>query len=74
MKGLRKILLSFGPPFLILMSILGFFQRKGQERLQAVPAFVVGGGLIIASALSRSRRRQMLLFKIRNNDQDEMES
>ena len=72
MKGLGKILLSLGPLFLILVSILGLFQRKGQERLQALPAFVVGGGLIIASAFSRSHRRQMLLFKIRNEYEDEI--
>ena len=72
MKHFENIFLSFAAPFLILLSILGFFQREGKEKIQALPAFCVGGGLIIASTVKRIRRRKMLLFEIRRINQDKI--
>ena len=36
-------------------------QRQGKDRVQVLPAVLVGSGLIISSALGRQRRRARLL-------------
>ena len=72
MNRFGKLFLSLGAPFLILVATVGLFQREGRERLQAIPALLVGSGLIIASAIRRDRRRKMLLFEIRNRQEDEI--
>mgnify|MGYP002885348874 CR=1 FL=1 len=64
-------LFSLGAPFLILVGILGLNQRQGTDRLQSLPALIVGSGLIFSGALSRSRRREKLLKALRKtNDQE----
>ena len=66
-----KALLSLAAPLLILVALLGLLQRKGSDRLEVLPAVLVGGGLIISGALGRRRRRSKLLLAIRRNDDDE---
>ena len=68
MKYLGSPLLSLAAPFLILIGIIGLFQRQGSDRLQSLPALLVGIGLIISGALERRNRRKKLLLTIRNRN------
>ena len=49
MKRFVNPLLSLAAPFLILVAGIGLFQREGSDRLQSLPALLVGTGLIISS-------------------------
>ncbi|MCP4973312.1 MAG: DUF3188 domain-containing protein, partial [Prochlorococcus sp.] len=53
MKRLGRPWLSLAPPLLILLAILALFQRQGSDGLQSLPAFLVGAGLIVHSAVGR---------------------
>jgi hypothetical protein len=55
------IWVSFGAPLLILLALLATQQRQGKDRVQVLPAVLVGSGLIISSALGRQRRSARLL-------------
>ncbi len=68
MKRFVNPLLSLAAPLLILVSILGLIQREGSDRLQSLPALLVGFGLIVNAALERRRRRNKLLLAIRNRN------
>ncbi len=72
MKRFGNALLSLAAPLLILLAIIGLFQRKGSDKIHTIPALVVGGGLIISGAVSRRRRRSKLLNAIleTNNELD----
>jgi hypothetical protein len=52
-------------PLLILLALVVLQQRQGRDRIQAVPALVVGGGLMVASRVRRQRRRRALLLSLR---------
>ena len=64
MHKFTKSILSLAAPLLILLAIFGAFHREGSKKLQALPAGLVGSGLIITSALRRSRTRKKLLVGI----------
>ena len=68
MKKFFNPLLSIAAPFLILVALLGLLQREGNDRLQSLPALLVGVGLIISAALERRVRRKRLLLAIRNRN------
>ena len=72
MKRFGNPLLSFAAPFLFLLASLGLLLRQGGERFQCLPAFCVSGGLIIAGSVRRVRRRQMLLYEITRNKEEEI--
>ena len=55
------IWVSLGAPLLILLALLATNQRQGKDRVQVLPAVLVGSGLIINSALGRQRSRARLL-------------
>ena len=55
------IWVSLGAPLLILLALLATYQRQGKDRVQVLPAILVGSGLIISNALGRQRRRARLL-------------
>ena len=55
------IWVSLGAPLLILLALLATQQRQGKDRVQVLPAVLVGSGLIISSALGRQHRRARLL-------------
>jgi hypothetical protein len=61
MKRQVQIWLSFGAPLLVLLAVLAAQQRQGSDKVQALPAVLVGSGLIISSAVGRRRRRGRLL-------------
>ncbi len=67
MRRFGNPLLSFAAPMLILLALLGILHRQGRDRLQSVPALVVGSGLIIAGLIRRSKRRKMLFLEIKKS-------
>ena len=66
MKNPKNLMLSLAAPCLVLISLLGFFHRKGNDRVQAVPALLVGIGLIFSNAFARTKSRKKLLNEMLN--------
>ncbi len=66
MKNSKNLFLSLAAPCLVFISLLGFFYRKGNDRVQAVPALFVGIGLIFSNAFGRTKRRKKLLNEMLN--------
>ena len=67
--GLRS-LLACATPLLIVLGLVGLLLRQGSDRLQAVPALVIGISLLLQSGLSRRRRRQALLRELHERPRD----
>tara|TARA_Y100000766_G_C18865647_1_gene585608 strand:- start:274 stop:495 length:222 start_codon:yes stop_codon:yes gene_type:complete len=67
MKRLGNPLISIAAPLLILLAITGFLHRERKDKIQAVPALVVGNGLVLTGAIRRFRRRRMLFREIKND-------
>tara|TARA_Y100001968_G_scaffold262672_1_gene251044 strand:+ start:328 stop:555 length:228 start_codon:yes stop_codon:yes gene_type:complete len=70
MNRLGNPLISFSAPLLILLAIIGFFNRDGKDKIQAIPALVVGSGLIFTGGVRRFRRRRMLFQEIKKDIND----
>ncbi len=70
MKVIGNSLLSLSAPLLIVLATFGLLQRQGSTRLQALPAVVVGSGLIASGAIARYRRRKRLLMALMNIDKE----
>lgn len=58
--------LALATPLLILLGVVGLLLRQGSDRLQAVPALVIGVGLLLQSLWSWRRRRRALLAALRD--------
>ncbi len=71
MNRLGNPLISISAPLLILLAITGFFHREGKDKIQAIPALVVGSGLILTGGFRRCRRRQMLFLEIKKDMNDQ---
>ena len=67
MKRLGNPLISISAPLLILLAITGFLHRDGKDKIQAIPALVVGSGLVLTGAVRRFRRRRMLLLEMKKD-------
>ena len=67
MNRLGNPLISISAPLLILLAITGFLHREGAAKIQAIPALVVGSGLIMTGAARRLRRRRMLFLEIKKD-------
>ena len=67
MKRLGNPLISISAPLLILIAITGFLHREGKDKIQAIPALVVGSGLVFTGAVRRCRRRRMLFLEIKKD-------
>ena len=67
MHRLGNPLISFSAPLLILLAITGFLHREGKDKIQAIPALVVGSGLVLTGAVRRFRRRRMLFTEIKKD-------
>ena len=67
MKRLGNPLISISAPLLILLAITGFLHREGKDKIQAIPALVVGSGLVLTGAVRRFRRRRMLLIEMKKD-------
>ncbi len=65
MKRLGNPLISLSAPLLILLAIIGFLHREGRDKIQAIPALIVGSGLVLTGTVRRFRRRRMLLLEIK---------
>ena len=66
MNKSKKFLLSLAAPCLIVVSVFGFFYRKDNDRVQAIPALLVGLGLIFSNSIGRTKRRKKLLNEMLN--------
>ena len=71
MKRLGNPLISISAPLLILLAITGFLHREGKDKIQVIPALVVGSGLVLTGTVRRFRRRRMLLLEIKKNMNDQ---
>ena len=71
MKRLGNPLISFSAPLLIVLALIGFLHRGGKDKIQAIPALVVGSGLVLTGTIRRFRRRRMLLFEIKKDMNDQ---
>ena len=71
MKKLGNPLISISAPLLILLALTGFLHREGKDKMQVIPALVVGSGLILTGTVRRFRRRRMLLFEIKKDMNDQ---
>ena len=67
MNRLGNPLISIAAPLLILLAITGFLHREGKDKIQAIPALVVGSGLVFTGAVRRFRRRRMLFLEIKKD-------
>ena len=65
-----RSLLAFATPSLILLGLVGVLLRQGSDRLQAVPALVIGVALLLQSAWSWRRRRRALLLALKDSRGD----
>ena len=71
MNRLGNPLISISAPLLILLALTGFLHREGKDKIQAIPALVVGSGLVVTGAARRFRRRKMLFLEIKKNMNDQ---
>ncbi len=71
MKRKGNPLISISAPLLISLAIIGFLHRDGKNKIQTIPAFVVGSGLILNGTIRRFRRRRKLLLEIKKDMNDQ---
>ena len=69
MKRLSISLVSLGAPLLIILALVAVQERQGRDRVQALPAALVGTGLVISSSIVRRRQRARLLAALRSSRQ-----
>ena len=67
MKRSGNPLISIAAPLLILLATAGILHRDGKDKIQAIPAFVVGSGLVFTGGIRRFRRRRMLFHEIKKD-------
>ena len=67
MKRLSPSFVSFGAPLLLMLALVAVQQRQGRDRIQALPAALVGTGLMISSAVGRRRHRARILSALRSS-------
>lgn len=60
-------LLALSSPLLILLALLVLLLRRGVDRVPAVPALLIGTGLLVTSALVRRQRRREVLAALRHD-------
>jgi hypothetical protein len=58
-------LLALSSPLLILLALVSMLSRGPATRLQALPALLIGCGLLLFSLVRRRRRRARLLRVLR---------
>tara|TARA_B100000579_G_C22094951_1_gene516287 strand:- start:121 stop:342 length:222 start_codon:yes stop_codon:yes gene_type:complete len=71
MNRLGNPLISISAPLLILLAITGLIHREGNDQIKAIPALVVGSGLVLTGAVRRFRRRRMLFLEIKKDKNDQ---
>lgn len=60
-------LLALSSPLLILLALVALLQRRGSDRIQALPSLLIGTGLLATSVVLRRRRRRELLQALRHD-------
>lgn len=63
----RAALLALASPLLILLALVGLLHRSGASRWEALPALLIGSGLLLTSLHRSRRRRKELLRSLRQN-------
>ena len=61
----RRALLALSSPLLILLALVALLHRPASDRIQALPAFGIGIGLLATSWQRRRQRRRELLRALR---------
>ncbi len=61
MSRLGRDLLACSTLLLVVLGLLGILLRQGPDRLQALPALLIGLALLLQSAWSWRRRRRSIL-------------
>jgi len=69
-----RMWLSLAAPLLVVLGFVAMAQRQGSDQLQALPAILVGIGLVISAVVGRRRRRHRLLMALRSSRADRSES
>ena len=65
------IVLSLAAPLMVLLGVSAMLQREGPDSWQALPAILVGSGLVIHAAVGRRQRRHQLLIALRTTRSQE---
>ena len=63
---LQRAWLAAATPLLILLGVVGLLLRQGSDRLQAIPALLIGVALLGQSSWRWRRRRRALLAALRD--------
>ncbi|MEB3159780.1 MAG: DUF3188 domain-containing protein [Synechococcus sp.] len=71
---LGHVWLSLAAPLLTALGLVALLQRQGSDRLQALPAILVGIGLVISAVVGRRRRRHRLLLALRTSATDRLDA
>ena len=66
MSRLGRELLACSTLLLVVLGLLGVLLRQGPDRLQALPALLIGLALLLQSAWSWRRRRRSILSTLRD--------
>ena len=75
MKPDRSVFwVTLGAPLLVALAILSLQLRQGRDRIQVLPAVLVGSGLMISRSIVRRRRRSRLLRNFHQARADEPHS
>lgn len=61
----RAALLALASPLLILLALAGLLHRTGSARWEALPALLIGAGLLLTSMTRRRTRRRQMLRSLR---------
>ena len=60
----RDHLLTVAVPLMILLALVAFLQRSGSDRIQALPAIIIGVALLVTAWIRRRNRRRDLLHAL----------
>ena len=71
MKRLGNPFISISAPLMVVLAITGFLHREDKDKIQTIPALVVGSGLVLTGTVRRFRRRRMLLLEIKKDMNDQ---
>ena len=66
MSRLGRDLLACSTLLLVVLGLLGVLLRQGPDRLQALPALLIGLALLLQSVWSWRRRRRSILSTLRD--------
>ena len=68
MSRLGRDLLACSTLLLVVVGLFGVLMRQGPDRLQALPALLIGFALLLQSAWSWRLRRRNLISTLKSRD------